>query len=65
MVTYTDSSYAPDGDKSHGGAVTFWGNVSNSVAELQATAGYNKLRRDGACGRPLWLPADGISGVLY
>ena len=25
LVTYTDSSYAPDGDKSHGGAVTFWG----------------------------------------
>ncbi|CAE6936905.1 RE1 [Symbiodinium sp. CCMP2592] len=25
LVTYTDSSYAPDGDRSHGGAVTFWG----------------------------------------
>ncbi|CAE7767290.1 RE2 [Symbiodinium sp. CCMP2592] len=24
IVTYTDSSYAPDGDRSHGGAVVFW-----------------------------------------
>ncbi|CAE7800726.1 GIP [Symbiodinium sp. CCMP2592] len=24
LITYTDSSYAPDGDKSHGGAVVFW-----------------------------------------
>ena len=24
LVTYTDSSYAPDGGKSHGGAVVFW-----------------------------------------
>ena len=24
LITYTDSSYAPDGEKSHGGAVVFW-----------------------------------------
>eukprot|EP00439_Symbiodinium_sp_Y106_P060055 s2743_g8.t2 len=24
LVTYTDSSYAPDGSRSHGGAVVFW-----------------------------------------
>ncbi|CAE7777535.1 RE1 [Symbiodinium sp. CCMP2592] len=24
LVTYTDSSYSPDGEKSHGGAVVFW-----------------------------------------
>ncbi|CAE7364775.1 RE1, partial [Symbiodinium sp. KB8] len=53
LVTYTDSSYAPDGDKSHGGAVTFWGTcpiswrssrqplVTTSSAETELVAAHH------------------------
>ena len=53
LVTYTDSSYAPDGDRSHGGAVTFWGTcpiswrssrqalVTTSSAETELVAAHH------------------------
>ena len=53
LVTYTDRSYAPDGDKSHGGAVTFWGTcpiswrssrqalVTTSSAETELVAAHH------------------------
>ena len=53
LVTYTDSSYAPDGDKSHGRAVTFWGTcpiswrssrqplVTTSSAETELVAAHH------------------------
>ena len=53
LATYTDSSYAPDGDRSHGGAVTFWGTcpvawrssrqqlVTTSSAETELVAAHH------------------------
>ena len=47
LVVYTDSSYAPDGGRSHGRAVVFW---SGAPVAFKANAHYDLQCRDGASG---------------
>ena len=65
LIAYTDSSYAPDGCRSHGGAVVFWGGAPVAWRSGRQTKPHHHQQcRDRAVGRKRRNYLDGINQCL-